>query len=230
MDLAAALGIGLGILAIIAGNIMEGGNPTALLLIPPMLIVFGGTIGAAVAGGTMADAKNAVLALKHAFTAKPSSSAELVPFLARGVTMAVDGVDTEELRDILESEIYVKKLADKQSAKFFNDMGGYAPTIGIVGTVMGLVHVLESLSEPEKLGHLIAGAFVATLWGVLSANLIWLPIGSRIKRIGDLETARMEIIIEGVLAIQAGANPRSIAQKLSSLLPEHVREPVEKAA
>jgi chemotaxis protein MotA len=257
MDLAAALGIGLGILAILAGNVMEGGSPTALLLIPPMLIVFGGTIGASVAGGTMADAKNAVLALRHAFTAKPSSSAELVPvvvaladkarrqgllaleealadvddpFLERGVTMAVDGVDTEELRDILESEIYVKKLADKQSAKFFNDMGGYAPTIGIVGTVMGLVHVLENLSQPDKLGHLIAGAFVATLWGVLSANLIWLPIGSRIKRISDLETARMEIIIEGVLAIQAGSNPRSIAQKLRSLMPEHVREPVEKAA
>jgi chemotaxis protein MotA len=255
MDLATLLGIGLGIIAILTGNIMEGGSPTALLLIPPMLIVFGGTIGAAVAGGTMDDAKKSVLALKHAFTAKPTPPADLVPvvvtladkarrelaledalaevndpFLERGVSLAVDGTDPEELREIMESEVYAKKLTDKQSAKFYNDMGGYAPTIGIVGTVMGLVHVLENLSQPEKLGHLIAGAFVATLWGVLSANMIWLPIGNRIKRLSDLETGRMELVIEGVMAIQAGSNPRTVAQRLRSLLPESDREPAEKAA
>lgn len=257
MDLATLIGIGLAIAAIITGNVMEGGSPTALLLIPPMIIVFGGTIGAAVAGGTFEDAKQAVVALKAAVLAKPVKPEELVPvvvsladkarregllaleealaelddpYLERGVTMAVDGMDPEELREILESEIYAKRITDKQSAKFFNDMGGYAPTIGIVGTVMGLVHVLENLSQPEKLGHLIAGAFVATLWGVLSANVIWLPIGNRIKRMSDLEIARMEIVIEGVLAIQAGTNPRTVTQKLQSLLPHHVREPAERAA
>jgi chemotaxis protein MotA len=257
MDLAALLGILLGSAAIVSGNMLEGGSPMALLLLPPMLIVFGGTIGAAVAGGTMQDAKNAVFALKNAFTAKPASQGELVPmvvdladkarregllaleealeevddpFLERGVSLAVDGMDPEELREILESEIYAKKMADKQDAKFYNDMGGYAPTIGIVGTVMGLVHVLENLGEPDKLGHMIAAAFVATLWGVLSANLFWLPIGSRIKRISDLETTRMEIVIEGVMAIQAGSNPRTVAQRLRSLLHESAREPEEKAA
>lgn len=257
MDLATALGIGLGILAILGGNIMEGGSPMALLLIPPMLIVFGGTIGAAVAGGTMDDAKNAVKALKYAFTAKPTPPSELVPvvvmladkarregllaledaladvddpFLARGVSLAVDGTDPEELREIMEAEVYAKKLADKQSAKFYNDMGGYAPTIGIVGTVMGLVHVLENLSQPDKLGHMIAAAFIATLWGVLSANILWLPIGSRIKRLSDLETGRMEIVIEGVMAVQAGSNPRTVAQRLRSLLPESERLAAEKAA
>lgn len=250
MDLATALGIGLGILAILAGNVMEGGHPGALMLVPPMLIVFGGTIGAAVAGGTLDDAKQAVRALRHAVTAKPSRPAELVPvvvnladrarregllaleealadlddpFLERGVTMAVDGTDPEELRDILDAEIHVKRVADRQSAKFFNDMGGYAPTIGIVGTVMGLVHVLENLSQPDKLGHLIAGAFVATLWGVLSANMLWLPIGNRIRRISDLEVARMEIVVEGVMSIQAGSNPRAVSQRLLSLLPDHAR-------
>ncbi len=84
---------------------------------------------------------------------------------------------------------------------------------------MGLVHVLENLAEPEELGHLIAGAFVATLWGVMSANVIWLPIGNRLKRLTELEAARMELVIEGVAAIQAGANPRIVAQKLRSLLP-----------
>jgi chemotaxis protein MotA len=109
-------------------------------------------------------------------------------------------------------------------------MGGYAPTIGIIGTVMGLVHVLENLSEPEKLGHLIAGAFLATLWGVLSANLVWLPIGSRLLRIGELEASRMELVIEGVMAIQAGSNPRVVAQRLRSLLPAAERDLEAKAA
>lgn len=257
MDLATLLGVVLGLGAILSGNMLEGGSPTALLLLPPMLIVFGGTIGAAVAGGTLQDAKNAAVALKDAFTAKPAPQSGLVPkvvtladkarregllaleealeevddpFLERGVSLAVDGMDPDELRDILESEIYAKKLADKQNAKFYNDMGGYAPTIGIVGTVMGLVHVLENLSEPDKLGHLIAGAFVATLWGVLSANMLWLPIGNRIKRISDLECARMEIVIEGVMAIQAGSNPRTVAQRLRSLLTENDRLAEEKAA
>jgi chemotaxis protein MotA len=109
-------------------------------------------------------------------------------------------------------------------------MGGYAPTIGIIGTVMGLVHVLENLSEPDKLGHLIAGAFVATLWGVLSANLIFLPIGNKLTRISQLESSRMELTIEGVLAVQAGANPRVVAQRLNSLLPAAERDAAQKAA
>jgi chemotaxis protein MotA len=151
-------------------------------------------------------------------------------FLSKAIGLAVDGTDPEELREILEAELYAKKAADKQSAKFFNDMGGYAPTIGIIGTVMGLVHVLENLSQPDLLGHLIAGAFVATLWGVMTANLIWLPIGNRLHRLGELEASRMELVIEGVLAVQAGSNPRVVAQRLRSLLPAADRETEEKAA
>jgi chemotaxis protein MotA len=90
---------------------------------------------------------------------------------------------------------------------------------------MGLVHVLENLAEPEKLGHLIAGAFIATLWGVMSANVFFLPVGTRIARLGELETARMELIIEGIAALQAGSNPRVVAQRLQSLLPADQREP-----
>ena len=257
MDRALPIGLVLGIVAILGGNILEGGHPSSLLMFPAIILVFGGTIGAAIAGGTVGDAKNAITSLKKAFTWKPSPSAELVPvvvslaekarrqgllaleselescdddFLRRGATLAVDGTDPDELREILEAELYAKRGADKQGAKFYNDMGGYAPTIGIIGTVMGLVHVLENLSKPDELGHLIAGAFLATLWGVLSANIIWLPIGNRLKRIGDLEAARMELVIEGVMAIQAGANPRVVAQRLLSLLPETEREPAEQAA
>ncbi|HEX5771491.1 MAG TPA: flagellar motor protein [Nocardioidaceae bacterium] len=257
MDRATPIGIGLGMGAIIVANMMEGGSPMSLLLLPPMLLVFGGTIGAALAGGTMADGKHAVHSLKRAMVWKQQSPAELVPvcvsladkarregllmleeavkdvdddFLKRGVALAVDGTDPEELREILEAELHAKRLVDKHSAKFFNAMGGYAPTIGIIGTVMGLVHVLENLSEPDKLGHLIAGAFIATLWGVLSANIMWLPIGSRLTRIGELEASRMELVIEGVMAIQAGSNPRVVAQRLRSLLPEADRDLEAKAA
>ena len=118
-----------------------------------------------------------------------------------------------------------KRAADKHCAKFFDDMGGYAPTIGIIGTVMGLVHVLENLSQPDKLGHLIAGAFVATLWGVITANVVWLP-GRQPAQAGSARSRphRMELVIEGVLAVQAGANPRVVAQKLNSLLPAHERD------
>jgi chemotaxis protein MotA len=257
MDRATQFGLGLGFVAIIGANLMEGGNPMSLLLPPPIILVIGGTIGAAVAGGTMTDARNALTSLKRALTWKQVPNADLVAvvvkmadkarreglltledvvrdveddFLKRGVALAVDGTDPEELREILEAELDAKRAADRQAAKFYNDMGGYAPTIGIIGTVMGLVHVLENLSNPDELGHLIAGAFVATLWGVMSANIVWLPIGSRLGRIGQLESGRMELVIEGVLAVQSGANPRVVAQRLESLMPLSDRVPDAKAA
>jgi chemotaxis protein MotA len=109
-------------------------------------------------------------------------------------------------------------------------MGGYAPTIGIIGTVISLVHVLENLSEPATLGHSIAAAFVATLWGILSANVIWLPLATRIRRISDLECAQMEVTLEGLLAVQAGANPRVVGERLRSLLPDAGAGDEKKAA
>ncbi|HEX5986850.1 MAG TPA: MotA/TolQ/ExbB proton channel family protein [Nocardioides sp.] len=254
MDRATPIGIGLALAAILGANILEGGNPMSLLLMPPIILVVFGTLGAGIAGCTLADMKSSLAALKTAMGYKSTPPAELVPvvvdladkarrgglltledavadmddeFLKKGVSLAVDGTDAEEIREILEAESMAKKKKAKQDAKFYNDMGGYAPTIGIIGTVMGLVHVLENLSEPDKLGHLIAGAFVATLWGVMTANVVWLPIGSRITRIGDLEAARMEVIIEGVLAVQAGSNPRVVAQRLESLL---ATEPAEAKA
>lgn len=246
MDPAPAIGIGLGFVVIGGANMLEGGNPMHMFLLPPLLLVFGATIMVTIAGGTMADAKGAALSLKHALTSGAASADDLVPevvqladrarregllsleesvrslddeFLRRGVTMAIDGTDPEELREILESELHAKRKADKHAAKFWSDAGAYAPTIGIVGTVMGLVHVLENLAAPEELGHLIAAAFLATFWGVCSANVIFLPIGNRLKRLSELELARMEVAIEGIAAIQAGSNSRVVAQKLRSMLP-----------
>ena len=256
MDAATPIGIVLGFAVVIVANIMEGGHPASLFLVPPMLLVFGTTVLVTIAGGTMADAKTAVRSIKRAFSGKVAPASDLVPaivslaerarregllaledglreiedpFLVKGVTMAIDGTDPEELREILEAEVQARKTADKQAAKFFTDAGGYAPTIGIIGTVMGLVHVLENLSTPEKLGPLIASSFVATLWGVMSANVLWLPLGNRLRRIGGLETARMELTIEGVWAIQSGSNPRLVAEKLRSLLPSDQQDIPEAA-
>ena len=112
---------------------------------------------------------------------------------ARALQMAVDGTDPDDLWEILSAEVKANKASAAVGAGFWNDAGGYAPTIGIIGTVMGLVHVLENLSEPDKLGHLIAGAFVATLWGVLTANVMFLPFGKRIKTVAANDAARMRI-------------------------------------
>lgn len=256
MDPAPAIGVAGGFAVIIAANVLEGGNPMSLLLGPPLLLVFGTTILVCIAGGTMMDAKQVIPSLKRAFSGKVDPAHAMIPdvvslaerarregllaledsltriddpFLVKGVTMAIDGTDPDEVRDILEAEVYAKRADDKQAAKFFADAGAYAPTIGIIGTVMGLVHVLENLAAPSELGHLIAGAFVATLWGVASANVIWLPLASRLKRLTELECARMEIAIEGVAAIQAGSNPRIIAQKLRSLLPAGQQDEAEAA-
>ncbi|MDN4173552.1 MotA/TolQ/ExbB proton channel family protein [Nocardioides sp. SOB77] len=246
MDKATIVGVGGAVGVIVVANVLEGGSPMSLLMLPPMLLVFGATLLISMAGGTTADAKASVRAAKRAFTAKVPPAGDVVPtvvsladkarregllaledatkdiddpFLVKGVTLAIDGNDPEEVRDILEAEVAAKRKVDKQAAKLFADAGAYAPTIGIIGTVMGLVHVLENLAEPETLGHSIAGAFIATLWGVMSANVFWLPIATKLKRISELEVARMEVVIEGVAAIQAGSNPRVIQHRLVALLP-----------
>jgi chemotaxis protein MotA len=246
MDPATLIGAGLALAAILISMIMEGGNVGSMFLIPPMILVIFGTLGAAIAGSIMVDTKRVPKALTRAIKAKasmPHENVEIIvkmaerarregllalegdvqqiedPFLRRALEMAVDGTDADEVAEILGAEVDAKRKLEGKDAKFFQDMGGYSPTIGIIGTVLGLIHVLGSLDDPSSLGHKIGGAFVATLWGVLAANIFWLPLASRLKRISEAECEQMELTIEGVLAIQAGSNPRMIAQKLNSMLP-----------
>jgi chemotaxis protein MotA len=247
VDPASLIGIVLALVALLVTMIMEGSSPMAIILLPPLILVFGGTFGAAIAGSAMADVKKiggwfkqallppqvppiadriqtlvslAEKARKEGLLALEAQVKEIDdPFLKRGLQMGIDGTDPEELRSVLEGEISAKKAEDKVAAKFFTAMGGYAPTVGIIGTVVGLIHVLENLSNPESLGPLIAGAFVATLWGVLSANIFWLPMGAKITRISELQAAQMELLVEGITEIQAGTSPRAVRQKLTSLVP-----------
>jgi chemotaxis protein MotA len=257
MDPATIIGIVAAFGAVFTLLVMEGGSVGSVFLVPPLILVFGGTIGVAMAGGVLKDTIGLVGAVKRVMTSKVAPPDALVdsivklaerarregllaledgmkdvedPFLRKGLQLAVDGTDSEELADILEAEVDAKKKADKGAAKIFADMGAYAPTIGIVGTTLGLINALENLSQPEKLGHLIASAFVATLWGLLSANIIWLPMSSKLKRLSELEVAQMEMVIAGIMNIQAGANPRLVAMKLRSLLPPGLAPADEKAA
>jgi chemotaxis protein MotA len=247
VDPATLIGIVLALVGVFAAMILEGGSPLAIFLLPPLVLVFLGTFGAAIAGSSMADVKKiggwfklalmpvkvppiadristlvtlAEKARKEGLLALEAQVKSIDdPFLKRGLQMGIDGTDPEELRAVLEGEIGAKKAEDKVAAKFFTAMGGYAPTIGIIGTVVGLIHVLENLSDPASLGPLIAGAFVATLWGVLTANIFWLPMGAKITRISELQAAQMELLVEGITEIQAGTSPRAVRLKLTSLVP-----------
>ena len=257
MDISTIVGVVASLAIVFTVQILEGGSPSSILLIPSMLLVFGGAFMAGMAGGVLKDATGIGKQMQKAFLAKVTPPTKLVenivklaerarregllaledavktvehPFLKRGLQLAIDGTDPEELHDILHAEIAAKKKADKAGAKLFENMGGYAPTIGIIGTVMGLVHVLANLNKPAGLGEAISAAFVATLWGVLTANLLWLPIAARLARLSAVEAEEMELVVDGVLAIQAGSNPRLVVQKLRSLLPPDEAKKAEAAA
>lgn len=246
MDPATLIGLAISFGGVVILMNMESVHLSAILLPGPVAIVFLGAIGATVAGGALRDTVHAVKSLPKALTATaPKRGATIATiitlsdrarregllaleetahevgddFLRDGLMAAIDGTDPEDLRVMLEDRIDTKRAQDRVAYGFFNSMGGYAPTIGIIGTVISLVHVLENLSDPSTLGPMIAAAFVATLWGILSANLIFLPIGARLKRISDLECGQMEISLEGLLALQAGANPRAVGERLRSLVP-----------
>ena len=237
MDPAGLIGLAVALGAIIATLSIEGTSPMALMLPGPLILVWIGTLGVGIAGNTMKDVKGAFAAIPRALRSKapdPAATVDIVVSLAdrarregllaleaaakdiddqllrSGLQSAIDGTDPDDLRTILEDRISTKRAQDRSYAKYFMDMGGYAPTIGIIGTVISLVHVLKNLTDPGSLGESIAAAFVATLWGILSANVVWIPLASRIRRISDLECSQMEVTLEGLLAVQSGANPRLV--------------------
>jgi chemotaxis protein MotA len=254
VDPATLIGIVLAFGALFAMITLEGSHLTAILLPAPMILVFGATIAVGIAGGTLRDFVTAMKALPGAFRGKITPPQAIIdqvvglaetarskgllaleqeaegvddPFLRGALQNIADGTDGDELRILLEDEIATRAKADRTAAKFFMALGGYAPTVGIVGTVVSLTHVLENLSSPDTLGPMIATAFVATLWGLLSANFLWLPIGSRLKRLADLEVDRMSLVMEGALAVQAGSQPRLLGERLRAMVPA---EALKKAA
>ena len=237
------------------GYLMEGGSIGALFQLSAAIIVFGGTSGAVLTAFPLAYLKNVPHWLKIAFTNQSFGTAEAYDTLVRfaekarregllsleqeletvsdrftrqGMQLVIDGTDPEITREILESNIAVLEKRHKIGISVFEAAGGFAPTMGIIGTVMGLVRVLGNLSDPNSLSESIASAFIATLYGVSSANLIYLPIANKLKMKDKAEVAAMEMILDGILSIQAGENPSILKEKLKthvgSMIPSESEE------
>jgi chemotaxis protein MotA len=251
MDLATIFGMILAWGALGGAMLMEGGDMRSLVNLPAALLVFGGTVGAAMMSFRMDQIRLLPGLLRKAFRESPEDitgtigylvglsertrregmlllerESNLVSddFLARGMRLAADGVEPELLRDVMTTEIHFLQQRHKVGVSIFTTMGGFAPTLGIIGTVIGLIHMLANLSDPGKMGPLIAGAFIATLYGVASANLIFLPLANKLRGQTQDEAFHRELMVEGILAIQAGDNPRIVDEKLRAFIAPRLRK------
>ncbi|MDO8834133.1 MAG: flagellar motor protein [Vicinamibacterales bacterium] len=252
-DVASVAGIVAGVGLVLVGQAVEGGSVRSLLQPTAALIVFGGTFGAVLLAYSRNDVLRAVRSMgtvflwdgeplsgtidtvfAYAMRARKEGILSLDrditkigdPFLKKAIQLLVDATNPEVLRELLETESQGREDYDEVPARVFEAAGGYAPTIGILGAVIGLIQVMEHLSDPSKLGEGIAVAFVATVYGVGSANLFFLPAATKLKMKARHEARGRELIIEGVLAIQDGMNPRTIHEKLCGFACQTVPVPV----
>ena len=256
MKASTAIGIGAAICGLLLGALMEGSQISAFIDPPAILIVFGGTFGATLASTSMESVKRIPSLYKRAMSAEhqdlqgrvdllvglaekarregllalESGVADLDDeFTRKGLQLVVDGTEPEVILQVLENEIDGASGRAAADRAIFEKAGGFAPTMGILGTVLGLVHVLQNLDQPSTLGPAISGAFIATLYGVASANVVFLPVASKLHQIADAETSLRELTIEGLLAIQAGDNPRVVADKLEAFVPPEERRAAKAA-
>lgn len=256
MDSAIIIGIGGAIVCLVGGFLLEGGKAGALLQITAAIIVFGGTIGATIASFSMREIMTIPGLLKIVLKQKvpePGKIIELIVelaeiarregllqlenklpeiddlFLRKGLQLVVDGNEPELVRNTLEVEIYATEERHQTGKQIFEAAGGYAPTMGIIGTVMGLVHVLGQMTSPEKLGPAIAVAFMATLYGVASANVLWIPIATKLGNLSKKEILIRQLMLEGIVSVQAGYNPTLIRDRLSGFLRPEARKEREKS-
>lgn len=256
MDLTTIIGLILGVAIVGVVMIMDGGSPAELFAHPSaLLLTIGGAFVATLISfpmkkvtavpkwfmkafmGSGHEANQAIdLLTKMADKARREGLLSLEDeakklddeFLRKGIMMAVDGVDPAQVRSILEIELHhLRERHEQGGIAFFTAAGGYGPTMGIIGTVMGLISVLKDLSDPGSLGASIAAAFLATLWGILSANLIWLPLAGKLRAKSEEEVQYRHLLLEGILALQAGENPRILREKLSAFLPPKERPVTE---
>jgi len=245
MDLLSLAGLTLGLVAILGGNAIDGGHLSALSNAPAALIVIGGTLGAVMLQTSFATfihsfrvlgwiffpphvhmEANITKVIHWSMTARKEgllglemvADKETDVFARKGLQLLVDGGEPESIRGILEVELITNEEKDIRASKVFEAMGGYAPTIGIIGAVMGLIHVMGNLADPSKLGAGIATAFVATIYGVGLANLLLLPIASKLRTIIRAQSNQREMMIDGLLSIADGENPRTIELKLEGYL------------
>lgn len=241
VDFNSVIGIILALVAIVGGQVLEGGHIGALLQFAAFLIVMGGTIGAVLLQSPVKILINGIKMSKWVFFPPVKATHALIEQLVgwsylvrregllvlenhaelasdslikKGLQLLADGNKPEKLREILEIEVDTEVAYQRQSAKVWEAAGGYAPTIGILGAVLGLIHVMENLTEPSLLGSGIAVAFVATIYGVGLANLFFLPIANKLKSIINEQLVMREMLIDGLVAIAHGENPRLIENRL----------------
>lgn len=245
MDISTIIGLVLGFGAIIGGQLLEGGHLSAIIQPTAAIIIFGGTVGATFVSFPIKCILQALKDVKKTFFPPQTNHENIIKdmigyaakarknglisleqesqnikdvFIKKGISLVVDGIDPQKLRETMETELAAFEEHSKISAEVFEAAGGYAPTIGIIGAVLGLIHVMENLSDSSKLGAGIAVAFVATIYGLITANIICLPMGSKLKHRLKDETQIKQMIIEGLIAIQNGENPHFIEQRLRSYL------------
>lgn len=245
MDFLTIIGVLLGLGAIIGGMLLEGGTLHSISQLTAAVIVIGGTFGAVFvtypAKTVIAAIKNgrfvfinssadplsiikeislfAVIARKDGLLALEGKLKSIThPFFKKGLQLVVDGTEPALTREILEIDMEYSEEYNNSTTKVYESAGGYAPTIGILGAVLGLIHVMENLAEPEKLGAGIAVAFVATIYGIGSANLLWLPVAGKIKMKLREEMILNELITEGLVGLSEGENPRRLEEKLVGFL------------
>lgn len=246
MDILSLLGIVLAFAAILGGNLLEGGTLAMLFNGPAALIVVGGTLAATILQTSWPVLKRAMQQMSWVFVPPFISMddgigkvidwsvksrkqgllgleglAEREPesFARKGLQLLVDGAEAESIRSIMEVELDSREQRDLESAKVFEAMGGYSPTIGIIGAVMGLIQVMTNLEDPQSLGSGIATAFVATIYGVALANLLFFPVANKLRSIVRERSRYEDMMIDGVIAIAEGENPKSIEMRLRGFMP-----------
>jgi chemotaxis protein MotA len=251
LDLASIIGLVVAVAAILGGQALEGGSVRSLIQPTAALIVLGGTFGACILQFPQSAIMVSLKALFRVFQEPKTNNKEVIqeiirlankarkegvislesdaqkitdPFLKKALTMAMDGVEPKVLQETMELEIANLEEEAEQPIKFWQSAGGYSPTIGILGAVLGLIHVMENLSDPSKLGGGIAVAFVATVYGVALANLVYLPMAGKLKLKSKAQLVAKEIMLVGVISILEGENPRLIDDKLRSYLTRKEQE------
>ncbi|NVK89580.1 MAG: flagellar motor protein [Gammaproteobacteria bacterium] len=247
MDSLTIIGLLFALVAIFGGQFLEGGSIESLLNFPAAVIVFGGTFGAVLIQTHLANLRQAFrmfpwsfvspkFAPRHAIekmvnwsiTARKSGLLGLEDdidrqtdlFQKKGLTLLIDGAEPEKIRESLLIELEASEKQALNGVKFYQSLGGYAPTLGIVGAVLGLIQVMGNLSDPSQLGAGIATAFVATIYGVGSANLIFLPIANKLKSVIQMQSLFREMYIEGIVLIAEGENPKIIEGRLEGFIPQ----------
>jgi chemotaxis protein MotA len=256
MDISLVIGFVTGLGGILVGFILEGGNPASLIGISALIIIAAGTSGTLLVSFGIKGYMSIPAGVGAAMQAPNAPSADLAgtivdlsdkarkegllslddmvddiedPLFRKGIRMVVDGVDPEEIEKLLETDIAVYEHVKKEEAEIFGQMGGFAPTMGIIGTVTGLVLVLGNLAgDIEHLGHSIAAAFIATLYGIGIANVFALPVANKLKGKLKVEKLLMEMILTGVFAIHKGESPMLVKEKMLCYLEEEERKLLDK--